>query len=172
MQTKLWLGFCFFAAALVLGCSPKPAELVELKRFSIDSLESVITRSDLSFDSAVSSDGGGSLRVAVSQPTVIRLFEVEVRDVEAARLIYRAKLRTQHVQGQAFIEMWCRFPGKGEFFSRALNSPLTGTNEWTTQETPFVLQKGEKPDLVKLNLVINGSGTVWIDDVVLLRAGL
>ena len=62
--------------------------------------------------------------------------------------------------------------GKGEFFSRGLQSPLTGTTNWTTEETPFLLKKGEKPDLVKLNLVINGKGTAWIDDVLLLKGPL
>jgi len=33
-------------------------------------------------------------------------------------------------------------------------------------------QKGQRPDKVTLNLVINGKGTVWIDDVVLSKAPL
>jgi hypothetical protein len=39
-------------------------------------------------------------------------------------------------------------------------------------ETPFFLKRGEKPDNVKLNVVINGTGTVWIDDVKLLKGPL
>jgi hypothetical protein len=97
-----------------------------------------------------------------------------VRDigVETARLVYRAKVRTEGVTGKVFLEMWCHFPGKGEFFSRGLQTPLTGTIDWTTEETPFFLQKGEKPDYVKLNLVIDGKGTAWIDDVRLLKGPL
>jgi hypothetical protein len=30
-----------------------------------------------------------------------------------------------------------------------------------------MFKKGQKPDKITLNLVINGNGTVWIDDVVL-----
>jgi hypothetical protein len=67
--------------------------------------------------------------------------------------------------------MWCRFPGRGEFFSRALHAPISGTVEWTTQETPFLLEPGQNPDNIKLNIVLDGTGTVWIDDVVLARAG-
>jgi hypothetical protein len=76
------------------------------------------------------------------------------------------------VQGQAYLEMWCRFPGKGEFFSRALQAPLSGTVEWSSQETPFFLKKGEDPDEIKLNLVVNGTGTVWIDDIRLIKGPL
>ena len=110
--------------------------------------------------------------VRAAGPTVIRLFEVGDLDVEKARLIYRARLRTKNVDGQVYLEMWCHFPGKGEFFSRGLQTPLTGTTDWTTEETPFFLKQGENPDNVKLNLVINGTGTAWVDDIRLLRAPL
>ena len=90
-------------------------------------------------------------------------------DLEDARLIYQAKLRTEEVSGKVYLEMWCHFAGQGESFSRALQAPLSGSNAWTTQETPFFLKKGENPDNVKLNLVIDGSGTVWIDDIHLMK---
>jgi hypothetical protein len=65
--------------------------------------------------------------------------------------------------------MWCQFSGKGEFFSRDLSSPLTGTTDWSSEETRFFLKKRENPDNVKINLVVEGVGTVWIDDVHLLE---
>ena len=46
---------------------------------------------------------------------------------------------------------------------------LTGTTKWMTVQTLFALKKGERPDVIKLNLVIDGRGTVWIDDVHLLK---
>jgi hypothetical protein len=107
-----------------------------------------------------------------TKPTVIRLFETGDIDVENARLIYQARVRTEDVEGKVYLEMWCHFPGKGDFFSRGLQTPLTGTTEWTTEETPFFLKKGENPDNVKLNLVIKGKGTAWIDDIRLLKAPL
>jgi len=36
-------------------------------------------------------------------------------------------------------------------------------------ETPFFFKKGENPDNIKLNLIIKGKGTVWIDDIRLLK---
>jgi hypothetical protein len=68
--------------------------------------------------------------------------------------------------------MWCHFPGKGEFFSRGLQTALTGSSDWNSQETFFFLKKGENPDNVKLNLVISGKGTVWIDDIHLIKGPL
>ncbi len=157
---------------LIPGCQKASVESEKIKEFPINSIDGVITRSDVTFDKGVSSDGNGSLRIDVSQPTTIRLFEVRDINVENARLIYRARLKTENVKGQAYLEMWCVFPGMGEYFSRSLQSPLSGTLDWTTQETPFFLQKGQKPELVKLNVVINGQGTLWVDDISLLKGPL
>jgi hypothetical protein len=164
------LGLC--VAFILVGCSKAPQEVVEVKRFPIDSLEGIMTQSGVQFDKEVSSDGNGSLKIIATEPTVVRLFELGDIDIENARLIYQAKVRTEGVEGQVFLEMWCHFPGKGEFFSRGLQTPLTGTTNWTTEETPFFLKKGEIPDNVKLNLVINGKGTAWIDDIRVLKGPL
>ena len=151
------------------SCSKPPQQVSEVRKFPIESLEGVITQSGVQFDREISSDGNGSLRITATGPTVVRLFETGDIAVENARLIYQAKVRTEGVEGQVYLEMWCRFPGKGEFFSRGLQTPLTGTTNWTTEETPFFLKKGENPDNVKLNLGINGKGMAWIDDIRLLR---
>ena len=163
---------CLGIILVLLSCSNPSKQVVELKKFPIDSVEGIITRSGVGIDRDISSDGNGSLRMTSTKPTTIRLFETGDIDVENARLIYQARVRTENVEGQVYLEMWCHFPGKGEFFSRGLQTPLTGTTEWTTEETPFFLKKGENPDNVKLNLVITGKGTAWIDDIRLLKAPL
>ena len=106
------------------------------------------------------------------QAQTIRLFEVENSGVEQCVVTYRAKLKTENLTEQAYLEMWCRFPGKGEFFSRGLAHTVTGSNDWASYETPFLLKKGEKPDLIKLNLVVKGTGKVWVKDVELLKGPL
>ena len=166
------LSMCAALIFVSVGCSKPQQEVVELKRFPIDGLEGIIMQSGVQFDKEVSSDGKGSLKIIAAEPIVVRLFELGDIDVENARLIYQAKVRTEGVEGQVYLEMWCHFPGKGEFFSRGLQTPLTGSTNWTTEETPFFLKKGENPDNVKLNLVINGKGTAWIDDVRVLRGPL
>jgi len=168
MRECIWTAMIF----VVVGCSKPSKQVAELKRFPIDNLEEIITQSDVQIDKEISSDGNGSLRITTTKFTVVRLFEIEDIDIENARLIYQARVRTESVVGQVYLEMWCHFPGKGEFFSRGLQTPLTGTTDWTTEETPFFLKKGEKPDNIKLNLVVNGEGTAWIDDIRLLKGPL
>jgi hypothetical protein len=143
-----------------------------LAKIPVDGMDGVLTQSGVSFDGSTSSDGKGSLKIEASQPTTVRLYEVRDITIENARLIYRAKLRASNVTGQAFLEIWCVFPGLGEYFSRGLHAPLSGTVDWTTQEIPFFLKEGQKPELIKLNLVINGQGTVWIDDIELMKGPL
>jgi hypothetical protein len=136
-----------------------------LKRLALDNTEGVLTQTGVRLDNAVTADGGGALQVTAEGPAVIRLFELGDLDVENARLFYQAKLRTENLQGRVYLEMWCHFPGKGEFFSRSIETAISGTTDWATLETPFFLQKGENPDNVKLNLVVEGSGIAWIDDI-------
>ena len=155
--------FCF------IGCSKPSEEVVEIRKFSIDR---IILQSIAELDSADSGDGLGSIKIKTAEPTVVRLFETGDIDIENARLIYQAKVKTEGIEGKVFLEMWVHISSKGEFFSRGLQNQLTGTMNWTTVETPFFLKKGENPDNVKLNLVIEGKGTAWIDDVRLLRAPL
>ena len=149
----------------------------EFKRYPLDSTEGILTQSGVTIDKKISSDGNGSLRIEATETTTIRLFETGDIDIEDARLIYQARVRTENVEGQVYLEMWCRFssigfPGIAESFSKGLANSLSGTTDWTTQEIPFLLQKGENPDNVKLNLVIEGKGTVWIDDIRLVKGRL
>jgi hypothetical protein len=166
--------FIFFAL-LLTACRRSQVDSappVELKHFALDSLEGVRASTGVSFDPKVSSDGEGSLRVDAAGPMTVPLFEVTDVSIEDAMLIYQATLQSEKLEGQAYLEMWVRLPGKGEFFSRGLDRPITGTTSWMTVATPFFLQAGQKPDLIRLNLAVQGKGRVWIDDIHLKRAPL
>lgn len=116
-----------------------------------------------------------------TQPQTFRLFEVSDPAVEDCTVLYRAKLKTEGLTGRAYLEMWCRLPGRGEFFSRGLGQTVTGSNDWASCETPFLLMKGQQPDLIRLNLAVVSTGwlwkkavvgRVWVKDVELLRASV
>jgi hypothetical protein len=165
---------CFLAACcvLVLSCSKQPTQNAELKTYPIREMSGVLTSDGIALDTEITSDGDGSLQITANEPRTVRLYETGDIDIENARLLYRARIRTEQIEGQAYLEMWCHFPGRGEYFSRALHAPISGTTDWTTQETPFFLKAGENPDNVKLNLVIAGKGTAWIDDIHLVSGPL
>lgn len=170
MKRELLLVGIVLPLASLISCSPPETSEAVLFENPIADLAGVLTRSGVELDTQVTSDGNGSIKIVAGEPTTVRLFEVEGIDADDARLVYRARLRTEAVEGQVYLEMWCRFPGSGEFFSRAIHSPISGSTEWISQETPFSLEKNQKPDLIKLNVVIDGTGTVWVDDVKLARS--
>ena len=158
---------------LLFGCTEDQTQPVqELKFYSADDLSHVINLSRVSMDSLIFAEGTGSLKIVATEPMLVKLFETGDLDLDDCRIVYQAKLKTMNLQGDAYLEMWCHFPGKGDFFSRALQSKLSGDNDWSSHETTFMLQKGENPDNVKLDLAVTGPGTVWIDDVRLIRAPL
>ena len=100
----------------------------------------------------------------------VPLFEVPEPRPGPGALFYEADLKTEGLEGRAYLEMWCRFPGRGEFFSRGLDQALSGTTDWVATHTPFLLNEGEVPDLIRLNLVVQGTGRVWIRQLKLSHA--
>ena len=137
----------------------------ELKHFPIDNLNETVAQSGIQFDKAVSSDGNGSIKIEASGPIVISLYNIDDVRIDDTQLIYEAKIKSENINGQAYLEMWCVFKDKGEFFSRGFDSAVTGTSDWKTIKTVFFLKKNEMPDQIKLNVVINGVGIVWRDDI-------
>jgi hypothetical protein len=156
-------------AGLAVSCAQKSSKDIALKTYALDSLDGVIQASGVEIDRAVKKEGAASLKITVTEPSVIPIFETGDIDIENAALVYQAKVRTQDAQGSVYLEMWCHFEGKGEFFSRGLQSPMKGTLGWTSQETPFFLKAGENPDNVKLNIISEGTGAIWVDDIRLLK---
>jgi hypothetical protein len=140
----------------------------DLKKLSLDDAASLGTT--IQTDSEVKTEGQSSIRITTKHPTTVCLGEVIGLDLEDARLIYTAKVKSD-LEGIAFLEMWVHVAG-GQYFSKGMADPITGESDWKSIQTPFMFQKGQNPDLITLNLVINGKGTVWIDDVVLSKAPL
>ena len=167
-------------AAVIAGCSgggegtetqsgaPQGDILVA---YPADTLDDVVSTGFCSVD-AESADGRGSFKVILDEAATIPLYETGDLDVENGFLSYHAKLKTEGLEGEAILEMWCVFEEAGEFFSRGLDNSVSGTTDWVDAFTIFRLDAGQNPDNVKLNLVVTGPGTVWIDDIVVTKAPL
>jgi serine/threonine protein kinase len=113
----------------------------------------------LSLDGVQPQQGGW--RIECAKPRTVRLYEIKDPGVDNCVIYYRAQLKSS-LEGRAYLEMWCRFPDGEESFSKGLANPISGTTDWSSYQIPFRLEKGQRPDLIKLNLVIEGKGTVWI----------
>jgi len=158
---------------LALGCDVGPERLPDMALYAdgLDSVNAVPQQPGVSFDPDNSTDGRGSLRIDASGGhTVIQLADIPIEVPKLPRLSYRAKLRGEDIRGNAYLEMWVTVRDKGEFFSRTLHTQISGTSDWSTHEAPFFLEPDQEPTRVKLNVVVDGTGTVWVDGVTL-RAG-
>jgi hypothetical protein len=156
------------AAVILLALIARPCAAEDLKKFSLDDASSLGLR--MESDLKVKAEGKASIKITTQWPTVVCLGEVAGLDIEEATLVYKAKVRSE-LDGSAFLELWVHIKD-GQYFSRGMNDAVSGKNDWKTIQTPFLFQKGQKPDKITLNLVINGKGTVWIDDIVLSKEPL
>lgn len=139
---------------------PAPAGPVqELAFYTV--ADPTITKDGLSID-------GDCWRIDFDQPRTVRLFEIPNPDIQQCYLSYRGQMRSEDLAGRAYLEMWCRLPARGEFFSKALTSAVEGTNDWVACEAPFFLKKGQNPDLIRLNIVAEGAGSIWLKGLGLL----
>jgi len=161
MRTKL-------AIATLIGLTSLMTRAEELKKLSLDDTSTVSPKIEI--DPTVRVEGKGSLKITTKWPTTVCLGEVSGPDVENAKLVYAARVKSE-LDGAAFLEMWAHF-GSQQYFSRGMNDPVEDTSDWKSIQTPFVFQKAQKPDKVTLNLIIDGIGTIWIDDIVLFREPL
>jgi uncharacterized protein (TIGR03067 family) len=100
----------------------------------------------------------------------VTLFDVTDFNSDACLVTYRATMASDLV-GKAYLEMECDFAGK-RAYSKGLAMPVRGRSEWASYETSFRLEKGQRPDRIRLNVVIEGKGPVWIKDIELLRGPL
>ncbi len=150
-------------AALALLAGPTWAE--DLRKLTLDEASAIGTT--IQTDGQVKAEGKGSIKITTLWPTTICLGEVTGLNIEGAKLVYKAKVKSD-LEGTAYLELWAHVGG-GQYFSRGMNDVVKQKTDWKTIQTPFFFQKGQKPDKVTLNVVINGKGTLWIDDVVLAK---
>jgi hypothetical protein len=140
----------------------------DLKKLSLDDSSMIGTKIEM--DGQIKTEGKGSIKITTQWPTTICLGEIAGMAIENAKLVYKAKVKSA-LDGTAFLEMWAHVGG-GRYFSRGMNDTISQKTDWKTIQTPFLFKKGQRPDKVTLNIVINGKGTVWIDEIVLSKEPL
>ena len=151
---------------MILASLPAMAE--ELISLPLDDTTSISPK--IESDTKVKVEGKSSIRISTTWPATVYLGEIVKPGIENAQLIYTAMVKSE-LDGMAYLEMWAHVGGR-QYFSRGMNDMVTGKSDWKAIRTPFTFQKGQRPDKVTLNLVINGTGTIWIDEIVLSREGL
>ena len=134
---------------------------------SFTGAEKTISRSDITAEA-----GSGGWRFSPKSAQTFRLFEVPAPGLEQCMITYRAEMKSEDLEGRGYLELWCRIPGRGEFFSKGLARPVRGSTGWASYEVPFYLKTGQRADMLKLNLTVEGAGIIWMKNIELLRTSL
>ena len=156
------------AILIVIAMISTPVIAENLKKLSID--DASLTSPEIQTDPTIKTEGKGSIKITTKWPTTVYIDEVSGLNIENAILLYKADVKSD-LEGVAFLEMWAPLGGN-QYFSKGMNDPVKGKSDWKLIKTPFIFQKGQKPDKITLNIVINGKGTVWIDNIVLSKEPL
>lgn len=156
--------------ATAMACHKGPGKPADLKVFSCESLDNLVQPDLVMLDNSVFTEGKGAIKVTTEVPMTIPLFNVPYPEAEGAKLIYRAKLKAERFGGDAYLQMVLEFPNGGRLTSQNYAKAIHGTSDWVTKETTASVRLGQKVSSASLNLVIAGQGTIWIDDVHLIRA--
>ena len=166
IRVLIWRCVCA-GAAVLMAANAVPAPAAEIAVLPLERPETLGIR--IGADSASKTDGDAAIRIVTQWPTVLNIGEVATGPVAPATLVFEADVRSEGLSGQAYLELWCHFPGQGQYFGRGVDSTVSGSGDWKRLRARFVLQAGQQPSKVTLNLVIQGAGTVWIDRARLLR---
>ncbi len=132
-----------------------------------------VTRDPHAIDHSVSSDGNGSLRIDASGTRLVDLYRIwgEEEDLSFRKLVYEADVRTEGVSGDVFLVMQAGLttaPG-GSIAILGQDAAIRGTNDWTTLHASAGNPGGSRLLETTLQLHIGGPGTVWIDNVKLIK---
>ncbi len=111
-------------------------------------------------------EGSPVLRIENSNtaPTSVILKEAalgDMVDTSDMRIVYRARMASQEVDGFAYLEFWAVIGGNA-YFSRALNDKFSGTQAERDTSTLFFFEAGESVESVRLGVRFEGPGTVTL----------
>ncbi|MEM7009688.1 MAG: hypothetical protein AAF462_11195 [Thermodesulfobacteriota bacterium] len=166
---KLEYLFTFLAVfSVILSVQSIAQEEQELK-FPISDVSDIITQTNVEIDR--STEGETILLVKTQEPISVELFELKDEDFKNKRLTYTARMRsedltaTEDSRGISFLEMIAKFPDGEELIARGPRVPLTGTTNWRGADAVLYIDKASSPDLIKLNLIVEGEGKVWLESV-------
>ena len=133
-----------------------------LKRIPLDNHGTLGTT--VTTDTLFRTEGGASIRVQTRWPTVVNIGEETRVSVEGVLLEFQANLMSRALDGTAYLEMWCHFADGSRYFAAGVDTAVSGSTDWTPARAVFRLDRGQRPTRVTLNLVVNGTGSVWIDE--------
>ncbi|MDY6913533.1 MAG: hypothetical protein SVT52_03645 [Planctomycetota bacterium] len=110
-----------------------------------------------------------------SEPVTVTVLAIGRPDITTATYAIRGQVRYEQVEGEGYIEMWSIFPGGERCFSRTLGArgllqSLDGSSPWRPFALPFFVHKStDRPEKLIVNVVLPGSGRVYLSSLRLVQ---
>ena len=151
---------------LLLGSAASLADN-EIIEFPINSSQDIVSSGSVRIDP----ESENALLVNSDGKREIELFDIEGSGLGDKKLTYSAVMRTKDLtatddtSGIAYLELTVLFPDGEELVARGPRVPLSGTTKWRSAETALYVDKGGDPQNVSLDLIVDGAGKVWVQDV-------
>lgn len=106
--------------------------------------------------------------VEIDGPVTYELVDQANPRVNGDSYSVRVDVRYENVVGPAYVEMWSYFADGGAYFSRTLaesgsQGAMSGDSPGRTLEAPFFLNGAAPPARIVVNVVLPGTGRVWVD---------
>lgn len=157
----------FLGCLTSLNCEKKEKES-KVYYFPVNDFSEVIAEYNLQLDSLISRDGVKSFRIDSEDTTTAYLFAVRNIPYEKCKFLWSAQCKTEELDGKVFLEVGVLIPeksGKGKtYFSRSKET-IGGTRDWSKMQVEFLSTEPVKPELTQLNMIVEGSGRVWVDKI-------
>jgi hypothetical protein len=150
----------FFIFSLIFALAP-----VGAAPFATFNCEDITNISPvIKIDDQFKFEGKSSICVNAGSPCRVTVAEFDGIEKKNFILHSAAMVKTDLAPGAFVFEIVVKFNG-GYYYSRAIDQRIVGKKDWQKVTTDFFFKQGQSPEKVYVNLIIEGSGKVWIDDI-------
>lgn len=104
----------------------------------------------------------GECKIERRGEEVISLFEIEPADLDRGLLSLRTEIRSQDLVGHAWLELTCGYPDRRSQVREIRYQENRRSTDWKFADLSQFLRKDQRPSLIRLCLVTEGPGTIWI----------
>ncbi|HSJ01418.1 MAG TPA: hypothetical protein VK956_03155, partial [Verrucomicrobium sp.] len=117
-------------------------------------------------DTSETTDGDGSLKVTAAHGAVVTVGELGWPGLNASEALWcEAQLKCADAPGGAYLEIWCDLADGSRVSTKAKDLAVRDTAGWLAVRVPVVVKRPVEIRGIKVNLVIEGPGTAWVDDI-------
>lgn len=120
----------------------------------------------ISIDKETTADGNGSIKVEAAQNAVVTIADQKNLSVSRDNTLWcTLRVKCAGVKQRAHLEMWCEVADGKRAFSKGLDQLLIGDSDWREIRLPMMVNGDFTVSRALVNVVIEGPGTVWVDEV-------